>query len=1214
MRPYHPLLLSALLLASCGDREQSGGFPGFSKKSLISSVPFRGPLLLPQGSANTLFQELSPEESGITFRSLTDSIHPRRQLYASAMAAGGVAIGDLNGDDLPDIVFANGPAPNDLFLQESPASETARPRFREVIDSGIKGGDEDWGVGVAIIDIDSDGDNDIYFCNHDSPNQLFINDGAAVFTESAATFGLDYNDASHTPAFADYDGDGDLDLYLLTNRFYHPEGHLDGRTDVLAIDPTSGEPIIHPNFQKYLRITDVSPGSKPGALKVEYDVAGRPDVLFRNDLKETGTPIFHDVTTTAGISTTGGHGLSATWWDYNLDGLPDLYVANDFNDPDHFYRNNGDGSFIEITRSALPHTPWFSMGSDFGDLNGDGFPDLLATDMSGTTHFKQKTTMGAMSDSIEFLTAAEPRQYMRNALYLGTGTSRFQEGAYLADLAHSNWTWSVKLRDFNNDTRTDVVITNGMSRNFNESDLEAALQLFPGETEWDRHTRADTAELREQNLAFSGTSEFPLKNSTTRWLPQRETMSFASATADLDRDGDLDLVTVNLEEEAKILLNTAVEREPNAFAILVKLVGRYSHPQGIGARVTADGQSQFISPMRGYLGGDEPIAHFGLGASTSTQLLTVHWPSGHVQSFTDLTANRIYTIKEPEGTPPPMDTPMNPAPLLRETSALAAAPTHRERPYDDFAAQPLLPAKLSQQGPAICAGDVNADGFDDIFLGAPSGYAATLLLGNAEGQYTSTEQPSFAAHASCEDIGAVFFDADGDSDLDLYVTSGSNEFPHGSLALLDRLYINKSGTGDFVPAPAGSFPLIPDSTGPVAAADIDLDGDIDLFVGGRTTPTRYPFAPPSHILTNDGSGNFTTTLTLRPGMVTAALFSDANNDGRPDLLLATEWGKIRLFINNNGNLTESPANKNLPTGWWSSLAAADVDGDGDLDFFAGNVGMNTKYHTPAVLYAGDVDGSGKLRLIEGEFEDDILYPARGRSCSTAAIPGLAEKFDSYKQFALAALPEVYPPEKLQSALRLEATELRSGILENNGTGSLTFRPLPPEAQLAPVYGAAFTSLDGDASPDLILVGNSHAPQPETGNYDGSCGLALSGSSNGRFSPLSPLASGLLVPGDAAGLAALDTGFAIAVNSAAPQHFAPSPPESARTLRVSAPPGTRLTLQLSTGATQTQEGSAIFGVPQSLGSRLILEARHPGGETTSRDLTRDPKNTYELDSQ
>ncbi len=1128
MRSPSLLLLSALLLSSCGDRDQSGGLlPGFSKKSLISSVPFRGPLTLPQGSAHSLFQELSSDESGITFRALTDTTHPRNRLFASPMAAGGIAIGDLNGDGLPDVVFASGPASNALFLQETPVNETARPRFRAVptIESGIAGSETDWAVGIALVDIDSDGDNDLYFCNHGTPNQLFINDGTATFTESAHAFGLAHNDASHTPAFADYDRDGDLDLYLLTNRLYHPEGNLEGRTDVLSIDPTSGDPIIHPDFQKHLRIVGISQGSKPGALKVDYDVAGRPDIFFHNDLKETGSPTFRDITTQAGLATPGGHGLSATWWDYNHDGLPDLYIANGSNDPDHLFRNNGDGTFFNTTHAALPRIPSSSIGSDFGDLNGDGFPDLLTTNIPHTT---------------------APSHHRRNSLYLGTGTSRFQEAAYLAGLAQSNSSWSVKLRDFNNDALTDAIITNGIS---------------PGPP--------------QQNLAFSGTSKFPLKNTTTRWLPQRKTISLASATADLDRDGDLDLITINLEEEAKILLNTAVEREPNAFAILVKLIGKKSHPQGIGARITADSQSQFISPLRGYLGSDEPIAHFGLGASTTIGALTIHWPSGHIQSFADLSANRIYTITEPKGTPPPANPITPPAPLLRETSALATAPTHREKPFDDFAAQPHLPYKLSQQGSAICSGDVNADGFDDLFLGAPSGFTATLLLGNAKGTYTTSQLPSFAAHATCEDIGAIFFDADGDTDLDLCVTSGSNEFPHGSLALLDRLYINQSGTGDFTPAAPGTFPLIPESTGPIAAADIDLDGDIDLFIGGRATPTRYPFAPPSRILTNDGSGRFTTTLTLRPGMVTAALFSDANNDGTPDLLLATEWGKIRLFLNHKGKLTESPTNQNLPTGWWSSLAAADIDTDGDIDFFAGNIGTNTKHHAPAILYAGDMDGTGKLHLTE----DSTLYP----------------------------------PDKLQSALRLEATELRSGILENNGTGTLTFRPLPAAAQLAPIYGAAFTSLDGDASPDLILVGNSHAPHPDTGNHNGSCGLALRGSSTGRFTPLSPLTSGLLVPGDAAALTTLDTGFAVSVNSATPQHFTPTLPQAARTIRISAPPGTRLTLQISTGATQTQEGTSLFGVPQSPGSRLVLEARRPGHKTTSHDLTGKTKNVFQLDS-
>ncbi|CAN5388830.1 VCBS repeat-containing protein [soil metagenome] len=1145
--PVLPLSVSTLLALTACDRSSRVDQRAKSEPAApaappaLTSEPLALTALPAEGASTTLFTELDPASTGITFthRTQNPDTHPLRRLYASSMVAGGVAIADLNGDGQPDIFLANGPDENALYLQTSPGSLT----FTDITTAAGVGGDGRWGVGVAIVDIDNDGDNDIYVCNYDAPNQLFINDGAdpPTFTDRAAAFGLDITDASLAAAFCDYDLDGDLDLYLVTNRYYHEEGSLSHRDDAVTL--VDGLPAIAPEFERYLTITDVTQGDSPGSLKVDFETTGRPDYLLRNDLivqgtKSPGTPRFTDVTYESGIRDPHGQGNAAVWWDFNLDGLPDLFVANDFDGPDHFFMNNGDGTFINLHKSAVPHLPWFSMGADFADIDANGWPDLLGTDMSGTNHFLQKTTMGAMGAKAEFLATADPPQYMRNALYLNTGTGYFMESAYLSGIANTNWTWSPKLRDFDLDGRPDLIVTNGMSRNFNESDIEAALELRPGEPEWDRHLRAGTEPLPQQNLAFRNAGDLTFENTTATWLPQRDTMSFASAVADLDRDGDLDIVIVNLDEPVSILRNNAATPDTNA--IVFRLTGTRSHPSGLGSHLTLteeDGRTQTFQLVssRGFLGGDEPLAHFGLGTATVAARIAIRWPSGTYQEFDHLAANRLYTIREPDSGEGDATHRAAPATAPAPAYSLARLPTearHTENPFDDFASQPLLPNKLSQLGPGIAVSDINGDGHPDFFLGGAAGFPGQIFLNDGEGAFTRRVSPALESHADREDMGAVFFDADGDGHPDLYVVSGSAEVDHGSVDLLDRLYIN-DGSGNFTSAPEGQIPNIPESGGAVVAGDFDRDGDLDLFVTGRVTRGRYPFAPSNRLLANDGHGRFTDVSEdvlgdsgSFTGLTTAALWSDFDSDGWPDLVLAIEWGTLRFLRNEEGRGFTDVTPPGLPKGWWNSVAAADVDGDGDLDYFAGNVGLNTKYHAsperPTLLFAGDMDGSGTLQLVEAEYEDSTLFPVRGRSCSTLAIPMLADKFSTFRDFALAPLSSIYGLSTLDSARRLEATELSSGIFLNNGDGTMGFVPLPTIAQISPVFGAAFTEFNGDGIPDLILAQNSFAPQPETGRMDGGIGQLLTGVGDGTFEPVPAIESGITIPGDAQGLALADT--------------------------------------------------------------------------------------------
>ena len=1140
------------------------------------------------------FTQLPSERTGIELAYPIDIDSPEKHLYVSGFACGGVAAGDLDGDRRPDLVFAGTQGKNRLFLNRGEF------RFEDATDNAGVGGGEAWASCPTLVDIDNDGDLDIYVTNYDAPNHLFINDGKARFTESAKAFGLDLVDASLAPAFCDYDLDGDLDLYLLTNRFYSPTGLPETEPETLTDE-----------LAKYFQIIEPQPG------KHMLNLLPRADRLLRNNAGK-----FVDVTEAAGISRVPRHGLAATWWDYDLDGHPDLYVSNDFDDTDSLYHNKGDGTFEDVTSAVLPHTAWFSMGADSSDINGDGWPDLLAADMSGTTHYKDKTTMGAMGSRI-WVTLQDPRQYMRNALYIGTGTGRMMEAAYLAGLADSDWTWAVKFADFDGDGRDDLFLSNGMTRNFNHSDMPFSKEMFRGKSEWDPYE--STPPREEQNLAFRNAGELDFDDVSKAWGLDHVGISYAAATGDFDLDGDPDLVVVNMDESVSLYRNDV----SSGGRVSVQLRGTNSNRFGVGARVEAHVggkvQQRWLRPLSGFKSGDEPVLHFGIGDAAAIDRLVVHWPSGIRQETGKLLADKRYLVEEREtggGTPP------NNARLFRAGDALAEA-VHQEQPFDDFQFQPLLPNKLSFLGPGCAWGDVDGDGDDDFFLGGGLGFMGQLHFNEGGGKFRAGRNWTVSGDRGSEDMATLFFDADGDGDLDLFVASGGVEAPPGHPSYADRLYLN-SGTGYFKRS-HGAIPGEPFSSGPACAADFDRDGDIDLFVGGRVVPGQYPTAPGSRLYRNDGKGTFEdATAELAPalaetGMVTGALWSDADGDGWLDLLLTEEWGPVAVFTNTEGKLQDSTESAGLVglTGWWNGITGGDFDGDGDIDYAVTNFGLNTKYHAsakaPALLYYGDLDGSGENRLVEAEFEGAICYPIRGKSCSTQAMPSLADKFGTYESFALAELGKIYAPQRLDGALKLEAKVLESGVLLNNGKGKFEFTHLPRLAQIAPGFGVVAGEFDGDGHIDLAIAQNFFSPQPETGRMDGGLSLLLAGSGDGTFRALPPAESGIVVPGDAAGLAVSDhdsdgaPDLHFGVNSGAVRSFGRASADGILSVRLPMLPGTRVTLEAEGSTPQTAElyvGSGYLSQSASVlffakpEGAATLKVRWPDGESTSQAVEPD----------
>ncbi|MDQ8187186.1 VCBS repeat-containing protein [Pelagicoccus sp. SDUM812002] len=981
----------------------------------------------------------------------------------------GIASGDLNGDGRPDIYAVSKTGPNGLYLQK----ETPLVFEDHAAASGVLG-TEHWETGVTLVDIDNDQDLDIYLCVYDAPNQLYINDGAGNFQEQAASFGLDLHDASVMAAFSDYDRDGDLDVYLQTN-----------------------------------------------VLEFARNTKGSPDYLYRNN----GDNTFTDVSRDSSIwGRSQGH--SATWWDYNNDGWPDLYVANDFETPDRFYKNNGDGTFTDAIEELVPLTTFFSMGSDLGDLNNDGWMDFMVADMEAADHYKDMTGMEERSRGIwdtEAVFELTP-QYARNAIYLNTGLDRFQEAAYLFGVPGTNWTWSVKLNDLDNDGWLDLYITNGMVRNLIDADL-----VDRQNTARSLAHRAlvvkNSEPLAEHNFAFRNTGDLGFEDVSSEWNLDQASVAFGSTVCDFDRDGKLDIAYLGMDQAITLAHNT-IGADHNYLSL--RLRGTVSNSWGLGAIVSLHNdngqQLRQLNLARGIVSSDEPILHFGLGEAEQSDLIEIKWPSGRIQTLQNVAANQLLVVTEPESNNAPQRYENNNEYLFRERPDLAAKwPKHQQTDTGEFNRAPLLPRLVGQNGPALAQGDLDGDGKYDFYIGGGFAQSGTIV-------YSTTGPQDVGRDETSEDIAAAIFDANADGLNDLLVVSGGAPRP-GLEQFSDRLYLN-NGDRTFTKASEDTWPGDKASGSTIAVGDYDQDGDTDVFIGGFATPESYPFPQASRILRNDSSTFKDVTAEIavtlqQAGLVTGSSWIDLEGDGTLELAVLCEWSHLSVFKLENGEFKDVSKDLGLSskTGLWRSLSTADLNGDGRPDFIVGNLGLNTKYEAsdsaPATLLAGDIEGDGRIHTIEAYYEKGRLYPVRGRSKLNYSFPWVKDDFKKFNDFALAEMADVFGSERLARARRFEATELQSGVWVSVPSNTYKFIPFPRSAQLAPTMGMVSGDWNGDQIPDLILAQNFYGQEASTGRLTGSIGATLIGKGDGSFEVLSPSDTGLKLPGNQRALAKSD---------------------------------------------------------------------------------------------
>ncbi len=1048
-----------------------------------------------------LFESLPSSQTGIDFINKVEENDRYNVLdYMNIYTGAGVAAGDVNNDGLVDLYFSGNQNSGRLYINKG------NFRFEDVTEkAGLI--TNRWCTGVSMVDINQDGWLDIYINVAGSPrfgntaNLLYINSRNGTFTEEAAKYGIADTRLTMNASFFDYDKDGDLDLFLITNPADERVNDVNTITEI----------------QQH--------GESPGT-----------DILYRNN----GNQTFTDVSREAGILKEG-YSLGAAISDVNNDGWPDIYVSNDFLTSDILYVNNGNGTFSDKTRECLKHTSFASMGNDVADFNNDGLPDIYTLDMLPEDNYRKKMIIpSAGYDKFQLLLQKgyEP-QYTRNALQLNNGDGTFSDIAFLSHVSSTDWSWASLFADYDNDGDKDLMVTNGFYRDLGDQDYihyQAKLNSPMGNQSAKRDEKLKAvkalANIPLQDYLFENNNDLTFTKRSTDWGFNEPGFSNGACYADLDNDGDLELIINQFNSKVKIFKNNADELLKNNY-LSIKLKGRQPNIDAIGSKVyvftKGQMQMQELNPYRGYESSMEPVLHFGIGKNTVADSIKIIWPGGAQQKEINVKANQAVNIAyAATNTIDDAIIKNNSSRLFTNISGKSGLNYHHtENEFVDFKIQPLLPHLHSKNGPGIATGDINGDGKEDFYIGAASGNDGSFFIQNSNGNFSEKKLKKDTLY---EDMGVLLFDADNDNDLDLYVVSGGSENTEGSAMQQDRLYFN-DGKGNFTYKP-DALPETKASGSCVVACDYDKDGDLDLFIGGRVVPGSYPLAAKSYLLKNEAGKFSDVSATELPahgkiGMVTSALWTDYDNDGWIDLMLVGEFMPVTFIKNEKGKLAvNSPTTINHSQGWWNSIAAADFDEDGDIDYVIGNLGLNTRYKAttkePLCIYAKDFDKNGRLDPVMCYYVDgkNYIYPTRDEMIKQ--IAAMRGRFQSYHDFASVTFEESFTKEELSDALVVKSECFESSYLENKGNGKFERKALPLECQFAPIFGMLTGDYNNDGHTDILITGNSYSTEVSTGAYDAMTGILLTGNGKGNFKTFASRITGFKADGDSKGIAALPT--------------------------------------------------------------------------------------------